>query len=80
MLTYTLDDAIADMMDHPETRLSAEASNTVNFCRSTHPCCKGKSDLERVQIVQCAIVGRDVHPRFREQLERLARKEIKAAA
>jgi hypothetical protein len=80
MLTYTLDDVIRDMMDHSETRLSAEARNTVNFCRSTHPCGTGKTDLERVQEVRCAIVGRDVHPRFREQLERLARKAIKAAA
>lgn len=78
MLTYDLDDVITEMMEHEETRLSAEASNAVNFCRSSHPCCKGKSDLERVQQVSMAIVGRDVHPVFRERLERLATKAIAA--
>jgi hypothetical protein len=82
MLTYDLDETITAMMQHPETRLSAEACNAVNFCRSGHPCAKGKSEIERVETVTMAIVGRDVHPTFRERLDRLARqarKEMEAA-
>ncbi len=69
MLTDDLDDVIYNMMGHPETRLSAEGCNTVNFSESSHPCCKVKIKMERIKDVQCAIAG------FREQLELRARKE-----
>lgn len=78
MLIYDIDDVITEMMEHEETILSAEACNSINFCRSNHPCCAGKSDLERIQQVSMAIVGRNVHPVFRERLERLADKAIRA--
>jgi len=61
-------------MEDEETRLSAEAKNTINFCRSTHPICAGKTEIERVETVSMAIVGRNVHPKFRERLHRLARQ------
>ena len=79
MLRYTLDDVISEMMDHDETQISAEAKNAVNFCLSTHPNCKGTT-LDRIRVVQCAIVGRNVHSQFRKLLEQLASKELRAGA
>ena len=83
MLTYDLDQTITDMMGRDDTRLSAEAKNAINFCRSSHPCAKGKSEIERIEAVVMAVAGRDVHPVIRERLDRLARKarsEIQAAS
>lgn len=76
MLTYTLDDVIEQMMSHDETHLSAEGCNAVIFCHSAPPLCKGRTELERIQSVVWAVAGRNVHPRFREQLERLASQEL----
>lgn len=77
MLTYTTDETIREILEHPETRLSAEAKNTLNFAVSTHPIGRGKNEIDRIQEAVFAIAGRDVHPTFRERLDRLARQARK---
>lgn len=71
MLIYTTDEVIRDILEHPATRLSAEAKNALHGATSTHPWGKGKPELQRLQEAIFAIAGRDVHPVFRERLDRL---------
>lgn len=66
----TLDEAIEAIQVDPETRLSAEARNTLHGCTTGHPWCNGKSLANRKIEARMAIAGRQVNSRLAYNLER----------
>ena len=48
-----------EILEHPETRISAEAKNALHGVCQGHPWAEGKDRAQRLLEMRCALAGRD---------------------
>lgn len=73
-MTDALTDTIREILEHEETRLSAEAINALHGATAGHPWAEGKSYCKRAWEAFFAISGRDVPASLRHKIERIAQR------
>lgn len=71
-------DLIGEILEDPDTDLSANALNTLNMTRPGHPAGVGKETVERIREAIWAVAGRKVYGGFRMRLGRLYVRALKA--
>ena len=69
----TLNNAIKLILEHPDTKLSAEAINALHGATEGHPWAEGKGEIQRAREALCVLAGRQIPRWLVYEVERAAK-------